>query len=81
MRCVPRGESNAQAASEQNVLLETDAEAQLVRVVIHEQGGVLIEFRFGNWQENIAIPEVKFHFKAPPGVAIVDEESLAGAIH
>ncbi len=64
LRCVPRGESNAQAAAEQNVLLETDSEAHLVRVVIHEPGGVLTEFRFGNWQENVAIPEVKFHFQA-----------------
>jgi outer membrane lipoprotein carrier protein len=81
LRCVPRGESNAQAAAEQNVVLETDSEAHLVRVVIHEPGGVLTEFRFGNWQENVAIPEVKFHFQPSPGVAIVDEQSLAGAIH
>ena len=25
--------------------------------------------------------EAKFHFQPPPGVAIVDEESLAGEIH
>jgi len=81
LRCVPRGESNAQVAAEQNVVLETDSEAHLLRVVIHEPGGVLTEFRFGNWQENVAIPEVKFHFQPPPGVAIVDEQSLAGAIH
>jgi outer membrane lipoprotein carrier protein len=81
LRCVPRGESNAQTAAEQNVLLETDPEAHLVRVVIHEPGGVVTEFRFGNWQENIAIPEAKFHFQPPQGVAIVDEQSLAGAIH
>jgi outer membrane lipoprotein carrier protein len=81
LRCVPRGESNAQAAAEQYVLLETDSEAHVVRVVIHEPGGVVTEFRFGNWQEDIAIPEVKFHFQVPPGVAIVDEQSLAGSIH
>jgi outer membrane lipoprotein carrier protein len=81
LRCVPRGESNAQAAAEQYVLLETDSEAHLVRVVIHEPGGIVTEFRFGNWQENIAIPEVKFHFQPPQGVTIVDEQSLAGAIH
>jgi outer membrane lipoprotein carrier protein len=80
LRCVPRGESNPQAAAEQTVLLEADSEAHLVRVVIHEPG-VVTEFRFGNWQENIAIPEAKFHFQVPPGVAIVDEQSLAGAIH
>lgn len=80
LRCVPRGESNAQAA-EQYVLLETDPQARLVRVLIHDPGEVTTEFRFGNWEENIPIPEAKFHFEPPPGVAIVDEEALAGAIH
>jgi outer membrane lipoprotein carrier protein len=81
LRCVPRGETGASDVAAQDVLLETDSEAHLVRVVIREPGNVATEFRFGNWQENIAIPEVKFHFQPPPGVAIVDEQSLAGSIH
>ena len=40
-----------------------------------------MEFRFGNWQENIPIPEVQFHFQPPEGVTIVDEESLLTGIH
>jgi outer membrane lipoprotein carrier protein len=80
LRCVPRGE-NAQAESKQTIFLETDSQAHLVRVVIHEAGNVRTEFRFGNWEENIPIPEVKFHFQPPPGVSIVDEESLAGELH
>src|SRR3984957_12059525 len=68
LRCTPRGESNSQAADELTVLLETDSEAHLVRVVIHEPGGGVTEFLFGNWQENIAIPEAKFHFQPPQGV-------------
>jgi outer membrane lipoprotein-sorting protein len=62
------------------VLFETDPGGQLVRVLIREPGRVETEFRFGNWEENGVIPEVKFHFEPPPGVAIVDEESLAGEI-
>jgi len=85
LRCVPRGETSAAPDSshnaEQDVLLETDSQSHLVRVVIREPGDVATEFRFGNWEENIPIPEVKFHFEPPPGVAIVDEQSLAGAIH
>jgi outer membrane lipoprotein carrier protein len=81
LRCAPRGENNTPGAPQQDVLLETDSEAHLVRVLIREPGDVTTEFRFGNWQENIAIPEEKFHFQPPPGVAIVDEQSLAGAIH
>jgi outer membrane lipoprotein carrier protein len=79
LRCVPRGDPSS-ADAPKDVILETDPEAHLVRVVIREAGNASTEFRFGNWEENIAVPEVKFHFQPPPGVAIVDEESLAGEI-
>jgi outer membrane lipoprotein carrier protein len=80
LRCTPRGE-NAETASKQPIFLEVGPEDYLVRVVIHEPGNVTTEFRFGNWQENLPIPEDKFHFEPPPGVSIVDEESLAGEVH
>jgi outer membrane lipoprotein carrier protein len=76
--CLPRGASGDDPSFQ--VLFETDPDAQLVRVLIREPGHVETEFRFGNWEENGVIPEVKFHFQPPPGVAIVDEESLAGEI-
>jgi outer membrane lipoprotein carrier protein len=83
LRCTPRksaGEGEPQDTLRE-VLLETDPEARLVRVVIHEAGNVETEFRFGNWQENLPIPESQFHFQPPPGVTIVDEATLAGAVH
>jgi outer membrane lipoprotein carrier protein len=78
LRCVPR-----QIGGDilREVIFETDPAARLVRVVIRQAGNVETEFRFGNWQENIAINELKFHFDPPPGVAIVDEQSLADSIH
>jgi outer membrane lipoprotein carrier protein len=76
--CIPRDSAQSDPAFQ--VLFETDPGARLVRVVIREPGRVETEFRFGNWEENLVIPEVKFHFQPPPGVAIVDEESLAGSI-
>ena len=76
--CIPRDTTGSDPAF--RVLFETDPDAKLVRVVIREPGHVETEFRFGNWEENMVIPEVKFHFQPPPGVAIVDEESLAGSI-
>jgi outer membrane lipoprotein carrier protein len=78
LSCVPREASGSDASFQ--VLFETDPDAHLVRVLIREPGHVETEFRFGNWEENAAIPEIKFHFQPPPGVAIVDEESLAGEI-
>lgn len=81
LRCTPR----VSAADSEDLLrqvdFETDAEARLVRVVIHEAGNGETEFRFGNWQENLALPEAIFHFAPPPGVTIVDEATLAGSIH
>jgi outer membrane lipoprotein carrier protein len=79
LRCVPRGSEEGTAVPD--VLLEVDPEGWLSRIVIHEAGNAETEFRFGNWAENLAITEAKFHFQPPPGVAIVDEESLAGEIH
>lgn len=78
LRCTPRDTSGD---SGQEVLLETDPQSYLVRVVIRQPGNAETEFRFGNWEENIPIPEQKFHFEPPPGVAIVDEQSLSGDIH
>jgi outer membrane lipoprotein carrier protein len=80
LRCVPRG-SNAEGAASPEVLLEVDREGWLTRIVIQEAGNAQTEFRFGNWAENLPIPEAKFHFEPPSGVAIVDEESLAGEVH
>lgn len=84
LRCIPRdnprGNSAEAGVIPPYVLLETDPQAQLVRVVVRQPGNVETEFRFGNWEENIPIPEVKFHFQVPPGVAVVDEESLANEI-
>ena len=81
LRCTPRKTPGDAQDSFREVLLETDPEAHLVRVVIREAGNLETEFRFGNWEENVPIPEVQFHFQPPAGVAIVDEATLAGAIH
>jgi outer membrane lipoprotein carrier protein len=81
VRCTPRLTSDAPDQQISEVLLEADTEDRLVRVVIRQPGKLETEFRFGGWEENIPIPEAKFHFVAPPGVAIVDESTLAGALH
>lgn len=82
LKCVPRINSADETSDNiREVLLESDPESHLVRVVIREAGNLETEFRFGRWEENIPIPEVKFHFQPPTGVAIVDEATLAGSIH
>jgi outer membrane lipoprotein-sorting protein len=49
--------------------------------LIREAGDAETEFEFGNWEENPDLPESRFHFEPPPGVAIVDQSDLAGSIH
>jgi outer membrane lipoprotein carrier protein len=79
LRCIPRGDTSA-PDSARDVLFEIGSESYLARIIIREPGNAETEFRFGNWEENLAIPETKFHFQPPAGVAIVDESSLAGEI-
>jgi len=84
LRCTPRnstGDANGPADSLREFVLETDSQARLVRVILREAGNIETEFRFGNWEENIPIPEAQFHFQPPPGVTVVDEATLSGAIH
>jgi outer membrane lipoprotein carrier protein len=81
LRCIPRESSSDNSAVLPDVVFEVDPEGRLARVVIHDAGNAETEFRFGNWEEDLVIPEVKFHFQPPSGVSIVDEQSLVDAIH
>ena len=81
LRCTPRDNAADAGDRIREVLIESDPDGRLVRVVIRQAGKLETEFRFGDWEENLPIPETKFHFDPPPGVAIVDESTLAGALH
>ncbi|MGA8023026.1 MAG: outer membrane lipoprotein carrier protein LolA [Candidatus Acidiferrales bacterium] len=81
LRCVPRNESPSADGEVSEVLIESDSEARLVRLLIRQPGALETEFRFANWEENLPIPEAKFHFEPPANVAVVDESELAGSIH
>lgn len=80
LRCLPRGKPEDPDSGIREILFETNPQYYLTRVLIREAGNFDTEFRFGNWQENLPIPELKFHFQPPSGVAIVDEQALAGEI-
>jgi outer membrane lipoprotein carrier protein len=81
LRCVPRRESADADQEISEVLLESDPEAHLVRLLIRQPGNLETEFRFAHWEENLPIAETMFHFAPPPGVTVVDEASLANQIH
>jgi outer membrane lipoprotein carrier protein len=56
------------------VLLEVDpASGELADVRILQPGGIELEYRFGNWQENLPLSESLFQFQPPLGVAIVEQ--------
>ncbi len=72
LRCWAR----AKDAPFTELVLETDASFRIVRLLIHEPGGIETEFRFGGWKEDARLPEALFHFEAPAGVAIVEESAI-----
>jgi hypothetical protein len=56
------------------VLLEVDGQTgALSDVRVLQPGGIELDFRFGNWVENLPLDESLFHFQPPAGVAIVNE--------
>lgn len=78
LRCIPR--ENPESETIHDVFLSVNPDGFLTRLLIQEAGNASTEFRFANWQQDLPIPEVKFHFEPPPGVAVVDEQSLADTI-
>lgn len=88
LRCRPRGERTKKGPAVDNlegsiapfdeqfdeVLLEVNPESgELADVRILQPGGIELEYRFGNWQENPPLAESLFQFQAPRGVAIVEQ--------
>jgi outer membrane lipoprotein carrier protein len=91
LSCIPRGTklpkaSTADAASPDSflspvpydrVLIEIDRRTgDLQNLRILEQGGSELEFRFGQWQQGVAIEPSQFRFQPPPGVTVVDDSTL-----
>ena len=59
------------------VLLEVDSSSgELASVRIRQAGGIELEYRFGDWQQGVPLPDEMFQFHPPAGVAIVDGSSL-----
>jgi outer membrane lipoprotein carrier protein len=66
------------AGPDQSVFLEiARATGELARVLVREKGGVAVEFKFTAWRFDPPVADSFFRFDVPPGVAIVNAESLA----
>ena len=84
LRCTPRkrtDDSTDATDSLHEVLLEIDSRPASSVWWFAKPGNIETEFRFGNSEANLPIPEAQFHSQPPPGVTVVDEATLEGAIH
>jgi outer membrane lipoprotein carrier protein len=58
------------------VLLETNAQGFLRRIIMEELDGSRTEFHLENQQENVALNDAEFSFRAPAGVEILQSNQL-----
>jgi outer membrane lipoprotein carrier protein len=64
------------SVAEQAVYLEVAPDSgELARVLIHQKGGVSVDFKFGGWRFDPPLADSFFRFTVPPGVAIVDGQT------
>jgi outer membrane lipoprotein carrier protein len=85
--CIPRGtkletsnsidvaaDGSMSPAPYDRVLLEVDSSTgELADVRILQQGGIELEFRFGQWQQGLPLEQSMFRFQTPSGVTVVNE--------
>jgi outer membrane lipoprotein carrier protein len=58
------------------VLLESDGQGFLQRIVMDELDGSRTEFRLEQQQENVAIKDAEFRFQPPAGVEVLQSDQL-----
>jgi outer membrane lipoprotein carrier protein len=58
------------------LLLESDGQGFLRRIVMQELDGSTTEFRLGNQRENVAINDGEFNFHPPAGVEVLQGNQL-----
>ncbi len=58
------------------VLLESDGQGYLRRIVMNELDGSKTEFRLENQRENIAVGDAEFSFHPPAGVEVLQSNQL-----
>ena len=74
LRCLPKEPKSVSEGRENTeVFLEMDTTSgELARIEVRQPGGIELEFRFGNWQTDVTLPDDMFRFQVPVGVAVVD---------
>jgi outer membrane lipoprotein carrier protein len=65
-------DNQATAPAHESVLFEVSSEGELRRIVVHQEGGIEMEFSFTGWKWNPPLDKSLFQFSPPRGVAIVN---------
>ena len=71
LRGVPRGMEDQVRL----VLLEITPQHQIARIMIHGVDDSITEYRFSDQKENIDVADGQFHFAAPAGTEVVEDET------
>jgi outer membrane lipoprotein carrier protein len=71
LRGVPRGLE----ARVRQVLLEVTPSHQIARILINGTDDSITEYRFNSLQENVRVADDKFHFAAPEGTEVTEDET------
>jgi outer membrane lipoprotein carrier protein len=71
LRGVPRGMEDRV----RQVLLEITPQHQIARIMIHGVNESITEYRFSDLKENIVVGDGQFHFSAPAGTEVVEDET------
>ena len=58
------------------VLLESDGQGFLRRIVMDELDGSRTEFRLEEQRENVAVGDAEFRFRPPAGVEVLQSDQL-----
>jgi len=53
------------------VLFEIAPEGRIARLVVEQEDGATVEYRFSEAKENVAIADSQFRFSPPPGVEVI----------
>jgi outer membrane lipoprotein carrier protein len=56
------------------VLFEVTPQGEITRIVVEQEDGSTVEYRFTNAKENVSISDSRFQFSPPPGVEVMDAE-------
>lgn len=71
LRGIPRGMEDRV----RQVLLEITPQHQIARIMIHGVDDSITEYRFSDLKENIVVEDGQFHFSAPAGTEVVEDET------